>query len=96
LIFKNTSGTSDSHDEAILPPIAFEVSSNASKFAAFSAIRSLVLEHETRLNVHNKLENKIKSLDQHKSDTDGSEFKGLDIFSRTDSKINVPFVSWNF
>jgi hypothetical protein len=93
-IFQNTS---DSHDEAILAPIAFEVSSNASKFAAFSAIRSLVLEHETRLNVHNKLENKLKSLEQHsRSDNDGSDFKGIDLFSRNDSKINVPFVSWNF
>lgn len=85
---------SDSHDEAILAPIAFEVSSNASKFAAFSAIRSLVLEHETKLNVHNKLEGKLKSLEQHsRSDNDGSEFKGIDLFTKVDCKINVPFVS---
>jgi hypothetical protein len=91
LVLQNTS---ESHDEAILAPIAFEVSSNASKFAAFSAIRSLVLEHETKLNVHNKFEGKLKSLEQHsRSENDGSEFKGIDLFSKADCKTNVPFVS---
>lgn len=88
--------SSDSHDEAISSPIAFEISSNASKFAAFSAIRSLVLEHETKYNTIYKLENKLKSLEHQmrsRSEDDGNECKSIDVLPKLDTKINVPHVS---
>lgn len=92
----NSQISSDSHDEAISSPIAFEISSNASKFAAFSAIRSLVLEHETKYNTIYKLENKLKSLEHQtrsRSEDDGNECKSIDVLPKIDCKINVPHVS---
>lgn len=88
---------SDSHDEAFSAPIAFEISSNASKFAAFSAIRSLVLEHETKYNTIYKLENKLKSLEHQsrsRSEDDGNECKSIDVLPKIDININVPHVSF--
>jgi hypothetical protein len=90
--------SSENHEEtSISSPIAFEISSNASKFAAFSAIRSLVLEHETKYNTLYKLENRLKSLEQQsrsKSEDDGSsECKIIDALIRNEIKINVPYVS---
>lgn len=87
---------SDCHDEQILSPIAFEISSNASKFAAFSAIRSLVLEHETKYNTLYKLENKLKSIENQsrsRSEDDGNDCKSIDALLKTENKIIVPFVS---
>jgi len=89
--------SSDSHDgEAMLSPIAFEISSNASKFAAFSAIRSLVLEQETKYNILYKLENKLKSSEtqsRSRSEDEGNESKSVDALPKVENKINVPFVS---
>lgn len=99
LVFFYRQSSSDSHDEAISSPIAFEISSNASKFAAFSAIRSLVLEHETKYNTLYKLENKLKSLEHQsrsRSEDDGNECKSIDVLLKIDSKINVPYVSVAF
>lgn len=89
--------SSEGHEETISSPIAFEISSNASKFAAFSAIRSLVLEHETKYHTLYKIENKLKSIEhpvRSKSEDDTqSECKIIDALIRNETKINVPYVS---
>lgn len=85
--------SSENHEEAISSPIAFEISSNASKFAAFSAIRSLVLEHETKYNTINKLKS-LEHQTRSKSEDESSECKIIDALIRNESKINVPYVSY--
>lgn len=95
--FFSLQSSSDSHDEAISAPIAFEISSNASKFAAFSAIRSLVLEHETKYNTLSKIENRTKSFDHQsrsRSEDEGNESKIVEVVPKSDNKINVPHVSY--
>lgn len=99
LCFFSSQISSDGHEETFSSPIAFEISSNASKFAVFSAIRSLVLEHETKYNTLSKLESKLRSIEHQarsKSDDDSNEVKIIDSMQKHDgSKINVPFVSLN-
>lgn len=89
--------STDGHEETFSSPIAFEISSNASKFAVFSAIRSLVLEHETKYNTLSKFESKLRSIENQarsKSDDD-NEVKIIDALQKFESnKINVPFVSY--
>lgn len=85
--------TSDSHDDTILAPLCCEISSNASKFAVFSAIRSLVLEHETKYSTIYKLENKIKWLENKSSkriEDDKNECKSAD------NQTNIPYVSLGY
>ena len=91
LIFQNAA---ESHEEtSISSPIAFEISSNASKFAAFSAIRSLVLEHETKFSANSK----VKSIDHQariKGDEETSDAKIIDALHKLEiEKFNVPYVS---
>jgi hypothetical protein len=91
--------SSDGHEETFSAPIAFEISSNASKFAVFSAIRSLVLEHETKYYTLSKFESKLRSIEHQarsKSDDDSNDVKIIDALNKLDgNKINVPFVSEN-
>ncbi|CRK91253.1 CLUMA_CG004933, isoform A [Clunio marinus] len=89
--------SSESHDETILSPIVFEISPNASKFAAFSAIRSMVLERDCKFNSGYKAENKTKSHDQlvnTKSEDEGNDFKIIDFSPpRMDRNVNnIPHI----
>lgn len=88
-------GSSENQDESISAPIVFEISSNASKFAAFSAIRSLVLENENKYNTVNTSESKHMLLEHRcrsRSEDGGNDCKSIDIFPPTDCKLNVPHV----
>lgn len=90
-IFQNAA---DGHEEtSISSPIAFEISSNASKFAAFSAIRSLVLEHETKFSANSKGKS-IEHQARIKGDEETSDAKIIDALHKLEiEKFNVPYVS---
>lgn len=77
----------------MLTPIVFEISSNASKFAAFAAIRSLVHEHETKYKTLHKLDTKLKSI-EFKNNDENCESRNTENSQFLANKFLIPHVSW--
>lgn len=90
--FSLPQNSADCNDENVLTPVVFEISSNASKFAAFAAIRSFVHEHETKYKTLHKLDSKLKSIEL-KNDENVNESRNIDNSQFSVNKFLIPNVS---